>query len=66
MGYDPVMAVNTRQSVLPMEHLDAELLAAPFASRIAFRHSLVTLDHVMRGGTETLWRETERELLEPV
>jgi hypothetical protein len=53
----------TRRSVLPVEHLEAELLAAPLTSRVSFEHSLLALDPTMSSGTSALWREQERELL---
>jgi Adenosine deaminase len=57
------MSSAVRRSILPIEHLDAELLAAPLASRTAFARSLVQLDDNMAPETATLWREQERELL---
>src|SRR5712692_9357265 len=57
------MSGNTRASVLPIEHLDAELLAAPFASRTSFQYALVSLDDNIAGGAAALWRETEKDLL---
>jgi len=56
-----------RTSVLPIEHLDAELLAAPFASDSAFAAALVKLDPRLDPkrpqATVPLWRQTERDLL---
>lgn len=53
-----------RGTSLPYEHLDAELLAAPFALPSARASALVTLDPALReAGTRALWREVERDLL---
>jgi hypothetical protein len=57
------MSSSVRRSILPIEHLEAELLAAPLASRTAFARSLVQLDDSMAPETAALWREQERELL---
>ena len=54
---------GTRRSVLPLEHLEAEMLAAPLASRTSFRCSLVSLDRNLQSGTAELWREQESDLL---
>ena len=55
--------MGVRASLLPIEHLDAELLAWPFASRTAFQKSLVGLESNMGAGTGGPWREAEKELL---
>lgn len=55
--------VPTRLVGVPIEHIDAELLAAPLASRQAFSAALVTLSTRMADGTAALWREAERDLL---
>jgi hypothetical protein len=55
--------VPTRLVGVPIEHIDAELLAAPLASRPAFSAALVTLSPRMLDGTAALWRDTERDLL---
>lgn len=52
-----------RTPALPIEHLDAELLAAPFASDSAFASVLTQLAPQLDGPTVPLWRETERKLL---
>jgi hypothetical protein len=54
---------SSRVVGVPIEHIDAELLAAPFASRNAFAKSLVSLDPRLKGATVPLWREAERDLL---
>jgi hypothetical protein len=54
----------TRQLVLPIEHLEAELLAAPFASTAAFKSALLSLDPCLRRHTERLWRDQELEILQ--
>jgi hypothetical protein len=53
----------TRRSILPVEHLEAELLAAPFSSRVAFSNCLVGLDPRIRAASAALWREQEVTLL---
>ena len=57
------MSSGVRRSILPIEHLEAELLAAPLASRAAFARSLVQLDYGMAPEMAALWREQEHELL---
>lgn len=52
-----------RTSLLPVEHLEAELIAAPLASRAAFEQGLVALDGGLGSSTGALWRETEGKLL---
>jgi hypothetical protein len=52
-----------RSSVFPVEHLDAELLAAPFAADSAFAEALVALDPALPKAMVPLWRQTERDLL---
>jgi len=59
-----MVVAATRQLVLPVEHLEAELSAAPFASIAAFESCLVALDPCLRGHTATLWREQEPEILQ--
>jgi hypothetical protein len=54
---------SSRVVGVPIEHVDAELLAAPFASRKAFAGSLVSLDPRLKDATVPLWREVERDLL---
>ncbi len=54
---------GTRRSILPVEHLEAELLAAPFSSRVAFSSCLIGLDPEIRAGSAALWREQEVTLL---
>lgn len=55
---------NVRSVLLPVEHLDAEFVAAPFAAAAARSHALVALDPWLRNaGTRALWREVERDLL---
>lgn len=50
----------------PVEHLAAEMCAAPFASAVAFCSACVRLNSGLGGGldgpTARLWRSTEREL----
>ena len=48
---------------VPIEHIDAELLAAPLASCKAFSDRLVALDPRLKDATVPLWREAERDLL---
>ncbi|TAN67306.1 MAG: hypothetical protein EPN17_11385 [Methylobacter sp.] len=59
------MSIKTglRTSTLPIEHLDAELLAAPFAYNSAFAGSLIALDPKLPKSMIPLWRQTERDLL---
>jgi Adenosine deaminase len=57
------MAANSRTSRLPIEHLDAELLAAPLVSLNSFRNQLIKLESGMSGATGEIWRETEKEML---
>lgn len=52
-----------RSSTFPTEHLDAELLAAPFASDSAFAEALAALDPKLPKTMVPLWREAERDLL---
>ena len=62
-----------RAPPLPVEHLQAELLAAPFVLEAAFESALVYLDPTLGSkpafgsgalpGTVRLWRETERNIL---
>jgi hypothetical protein len=59
----PHSAAGLRTTLLPIEHLDAELLAAPFASDSAFAGALVALDPSLKSATDSLWRQTERDLL---
>jgi hypothetical protein len=55
---------SVRASYLPIEHLDAELLASPLWSMVAFEHALTALDgSLQHAGTKALWREAERSLL---
>lgn len=57
------MSEVTRRSEIPIEHLDAELLASPFTSSTAFRNCLYSLDAAMGKGTAELWREAETSLI---
>ena len=59
----PHSAAGLRTTILPVEHLEAELLAAPFACNSAFSGALVALDPSLQSGMVPLWRQTERELL---
>lgn len=52
-----------RTSLLPVEHLEAELIAAPLASQSSFSNPLDELDPNMTGATNALWRETEGKFL---
>lgn len=65
--------ISLRSTQLPIEHLNAELLAAPLASPVAFGESLVSLDPVLENAqrlrrppqplpTHALWRQTEAHL----
>ena len=55
---------DIRASYMPIEHLHAEIVAAPMVSKIAFKASLTSLDPNLRHeGTRSLWRETESLLL---
>jgi hypothetical protein len=56
--------IPTRTVGVPIEHIDAELLAAPLASREAFNGTLIALDPRVTAATVPLWRETERDLLQ--
>ena len=55
--------LGLRTSTLPVEYLEAEVLAAPFASPSAFLHALTKLAPGMTVGTRDLWRHTELDLL---
>lgn len=55
-------AASIRSIRLPLEHLNAELLAAPMASQIAFEKSLTLLDPRLSRQTKELWRHTEMHL----
>lgn len=50
---------GVRTLPLPIEHLDAELLAAPFESTAAFAAALTALNPRLRDKTAALWRQTE-------
>lgn len=63
MGYLYSGYSGLRNSLLPIEHLDAELLAYPFASISAFSAALTTLNPSLPSGMVPLWRQTERDLL---
>ena len=53
-----------RASYLPIEHLEAELVAAPLASTAAFLHSLTRLrPDLADPATSALWRHVETSLL---
>ncbi|WP_156302567.1 hypothetical protein, partial [Methylogaea oryzae] len=52
-----------RTSSFPTEHLDAELLAAPFAARSAFDGALAVLEPDLNNAMALLWREAEKDLL---
>lgn len=54
----------TRRAVnIPLDHLDAELLAAPFADEAAFTSAPIALDPTLRHDpTRRLWRSTEQRL----
>lgn len=55
-----------RRTDLPIEHLEAELLAAPFVSPVAFGAALTSLSPMLSGsggGTGALWRDIECDLL---
>lgn len=63
-------ATGLRTSAFPIEHLMAEMLAAPFAGTTAFADAMIALDPCLEkrpfGNTSptiALWRETERTLL---
>jgi hypothetical protein len=60
-------APGIRTPPMPIEHLDAELLAAPFASDAAFAGALTALgpklDPKRDQATVRLWRQSERDLL---
>ena len=59
----PHSAAGLRTTILPVEHLESELLAAPFASDSAFAGALVALDPSLPSSMAPLWRQTERDLL---
>ena len=52
-----------REAKLPIEHLEAELLAAPFAYESAFSEALFALDPSLPKKMHPLWRQTELRLL---
>lgn len=55
--------MSQRTLTLPLDHLDAELLAAPFGAAAAFGPPAVALDPRLRAdSTRQLWRNTERRL----
>lgn len=56
-------ATGLRSPPLPIEHLVAELLAAPFSSFQAFAASLVALNPNLPPVMVPLWRQVERDLL---
>ena len=59
----PHSAAGLRTTILPVEHLEAELLAAPFANDRAFADALVAIDPSLSSSMVPLWRQTERDLL---
>lgn len=55
---------NIRTCYLPIEHLEAELVAAPLSSFAGFQYSLTALDPALKSrDTRELWREVETSLL---
>lgn len=56
-------APGIRSLPLPIEHLDAELLAAPLVNLAAFAAALTGLDPKLGDQTAVLWRQTECDLL---
>ncbi len=56
-------AAGVKSALLPVAHLDAEVIAAPLVTSAGFSTALITLDQRIHEATGGVWRETESSLL---
>ena len=54
---------SPRDTLVPVEHLMAELSALPISSAASLQTSTILLDVSLNGATGQLWRDTERDLV---